>query len=110
ASGPKDIPLSVAQGSGAASRAARLLVTGKTKIEGITAASDESCIGCGLCVDVCPYGALTLDEKENQVMVVEAICKGCGTCAATCPVGAMEQRHFKNEQVEAQVKNLFALA
>jgi len=25
-------------------------------------------------------------------------------------VGAMEQRHFKNEQVVAQVKNLFALA
>jgi len=109
ASGPKDIPFAVVQGSGAASKAARLLVTGKTKIEGITAVSDESCIGCGLCVDGCPYGALTLDEKENRVMVVEAICKGCGTCAATCPVGAMEQRHFKNEQVEAQVKNLFSL-
>jgi heterodisulfide reductase subunit A len=41
ASGPKDIPFAVAQGSGAAARAARLLVRGKVKIEGVTAVSDE---------------------------------------------------------------------
>ncbi len=41
ASGPKDIPFAVAQGSGAAARAARLLVRGKLKIEGVTAVSDE---------------------------------------------------------------------
>ncbi len=110
ASGPKDIPYAVSQGSGAASRAARLLMTRKAKVEGITVASSDRCIGCGLCVDVCPYGALYLDESERKVKVVEALCKGCGTCAATCPTAAIEQKHFKNEQIASQVKNLFALA
>ncbi len=109
-SGPKDIPFAVSQGSGAASRAARLLATGKAKVEGITAVSDERCIGCALCVDICPYGALFIDEAEKRVKVVEALCKGCGTCVATCPTKALEQRHFRSEQISAQVKNLFALA
>ncbi|MDO9098595.1 MAG: 4Fe-4S binding protein, partial [Candidatus Methanoperedens sp.] len=32
---------------------------------------------------------------------------GCGTCVAACPTGALEQSHFKNDQLLAQVKNVF---
>ncbi|MHC1584851.1 MAG: 4Fe-4S binding protein [Candidatus Syntropharchaeia archaeon] len=107
ASGPKDIPYAVSQGSGAASRAARLLIAGKAKVSGTTATLEsEKCIVCGLCVDTCPYGALRIENKSLKV--IEALCKGCGACAAACPTGAMEQRHFKNEQIHAQIKNLFS--
>jgi heterodisulfide reductase subunit A len=107
ASGPKDIAYSVSQGSGAASRAARLLISGKTKVSGITAVLRGECIECSLCVDVCPYGALRLEE---EVSVIDTLCQGCGACAATCPTGAIDQRHFKNEQIVSQLKNVFSFS
>jgi heterodisulfide reductase subunit A len=106
ASGPKDICISVAQGSAAASRATRLLKSGKAPIMGITASVDpDKCVGCGACVDKCPYGALSLEE--GKLKIIAALCKGCGTCPTACPTGALEQRHFRNEQIVAQVKSVF---
>ncbi|MBC7364257.1 MAG: 4Fe-4S binding protein [Candidatus Aminicenantes bacterium] len=47
----------------------------------------EACTGCGLCLQVCPFGALSLDS-ENIVVVNEA-CTGCGACVPECPAGAL---------------------
>ena len=47
----------------------------------------EVCTGCGLCLQVCPFGALSLDS-ENIVVVNEA-CTGCGACVPECPVSAL---------------------
>ncbi|MBN1642911.1 MAG: 4Fe-4S binding protein [Anaerolineae bacterium] len=47
---------------------------------------EEICIGCGLCVDHCPFGALSVDE----IAVVDAMrCVGCGVCTLSCPQGAL---------------------
>jgi ferredoxin len=46
------------------------------------------CKGCGLCVDRCVFGAVSL--KEKTAMVDPAKCYGCGVCAVTCPTGAMK--------------------
>ncbi len=47
----------------------------------------ETCTGCGLCIQVCPFGALTLDN-ENIIVVSEA-CNGCGACVPECPSGSL---------------------
>jgi len=107
ASGPKDIPYAVSQGSACASRAAILLKNRQAITEGITATvNEDACVGCGVCVPMCPFQAIKLEEGKAKV--VEALCKGCGTCATACPTGAMEQKHFKNDQLLAQVKNVFS--
>ncbi|MCL2115335.1 MAG: CoB--CoM heterodisulfide reductase iron-sulfur subunit A family protein [Methanobrevibacter sp.] len=101
--GPKDIPDAVAQGSGAAARAAIPMVKGEVEIEPIVATTDtDVCGACEACVELCPYGAITIEEEQADVNV--ALCKGCGTCVAACPSGAMDQQHFKTAQIMAQIE------
>ena len=63
--GPKDIPETVAQSSGAAAKAICLLVKDKLKNNPCTANPNENaCNGCGQCANVCPYGAISYIEKD----------------------------------------------
>jgi len=104
AEGPKDIKDSVTQASAAAARAGILMAKGKVTVEAITPIyTVEKCKGCGLCVKVCPYNAITMDKGAKHIKVIEAACGGCGTCAAECPFGALTQSHFTDDQLLAQV-------
>lgn len=47
---------------------------------------NEKCIHCGLCVKVCPYFALVM---EDNVKVNKDECFGCGLCQSRCPVSAI---------------------
>ena len=47
----------------------------------------ETCVGCGLCVDACPFDALTLED--GQVRIDEAACMGCGVCVSRCAHGVL---------------------
>ena len=48
---------------------------------------NESCVACGTCVDTCPVGAITLEDKA----VVNAdTCIDCGACEGVCPTVAIQ--------------------
>lgn len=104
---PKDIPDTVAQAKGAASEVMSLLTRGKVEIEPIIAGIDEEvCSGCGICVEMCPYGALALTSPEGIVELNRVLCKGCGACAGACPSGAITLNHFTPRQILDQVEAL----
>jgi electron transfer flavoprotein alpha subunit len=46
----------------------------------------EKCIGCGACVDVCPFDALSM---EGDVAAVNEKCTLCSACLDVCPVDAI---------------------
>jgi len=98
--GPKDIPDSVSQAGAAASKvlslfSGDLLEHPPTVVE----VDEEICVGCGLCVEACPYDARALDEVRKVATVNEILCHGCGACAVACPNGASQVRNSTNRQV-----------
>ena len=105
--GPKDISDTLSQAHGTASRATIPLFAGRVKIEPITSVVDVSfCAGCGLCEQICEFRALKMDPYRKVMTVNEALCKGCGACNATCPSGAISLRHYKTEQIIAEIKEV----
>jgi heterodisulfide reductase subunit A len=104
-SGPKDVSESIISGEAAAARASILMGNGKVRTEAITAVVDEDlCIGCGLCEEICPYGAPRIEDGKSKIR--EILCRGCGSCAAECPKRAITMRHYGDNQLLAQVKAL----
>ncbi len=110
---PKDIPDTVAQASGAASRVCDILSKDTLAIDPLVSSVDESqCRGCGFCVEVCPYDAISLDEANQFGHIVtvakvnEALCKGCGACSAACLSGAIQVKGFKDGQILAAINAL----
>ena len=107
--GPKDIPYSVAQGSAAAARALRVLMSERLVIEPIVARADSALCRhvtkkCGICATRCPFGAIQV-EPGQAARVMPAKCMGCGTCVAECPSGAITQAHFSDWQIISQIQS-----
>ncbi len=50
----------------------------------------DECIGCGICVDACPQGAIDVVDGVLKV-VNEDACIACGDCVEECPMGAIEE-------------------
>jgi len=99
---PKFIDETISQACGAAARAATILSKKTLEAEGTVSHVDENlCIGCGICISICPYKAMEKDEM-GIARVTEVLCKGCGTCAASCPMRAITMRHFTDDQLIAQ--------
>ena len=48
----------------------------------IAVIDSEKCAGCGICADVCPAGAIEVNE---QAVVNDEVCTGCAICVTECP-------------------------
>lgn len=49
---------------------------------------DDSCIGCGLCVDLCIMKSINLDSLKAQIN--PRYCCGCLMCVERCPTKSIE--------------------
>ena len=103
AGGPKEIQVSIEQGSAAAAKASSLLHKGELEIEPTSAyVIPELCDGCRICEAVCDFGRIKV--KDKKASVDEVACRGCGACTAACPNGAIQVRNYTDEQIMAQIR------
>lgn len=117
AQGPKDIPDTVAQAGAAASKVIGLLAKGQIESNPmIVHVNNAKCSGCGACVDICPYGAMQLEEvtlRENSQKVTRMVakpnpglCQGCGACTVACRPGAADLLGFTDEGIMREMEAL----
>jgi len=52
----------------------------------VAAVDAERCNACGVCEDVCPFDAVTVDDVAQ---VNRQRCTGCGRCVSECPQDAL---------------------
>ena len=48
----------------------------------------KACIGCGMCLTVCPQEVFALEQGKALISEQDA-CMECGACMMNCPAGAI---------------------
>ena len=118
---PKSVAESVASGLAAVTQAAAVLKRGVAELDPQVAVVNVSaCTGCGVCVDACPFGAITLVAADGaaaetgtapvagaRTAVIDVSgCKGCGGCTPVCTADAIDLRGYTDAQVRAMIDGL----
>lgn len=49
---------------------------------------EDKCVGCGMCVEVCPHEVFRMNGKHVQILNRDA-CMECGACSRNCPADAL---------------------
>lgn len=63
----------------------------------------EKCGLCNLCVELCPYNAISITADTTRIDMLK--CEGCGACIAICPTGALSAAPIQ-EEVQAAINAL----
>jgi heterodisulfide reductase subunit A-like polyferredoxin len=97
---PRSIDETLAQAQAASVKAVALLAKKELAATPIIASvNPRLCSACGICVQICPFGARRLDPGDVIARVVDVLCQGCGACVAACPNKASQQKGFEFGQV-----------
>ena len=98
------------KGYAAAVLAAAAVPRGPRQSKGYTVVVDKDlCRGCGRCLKVCPYQAITFRENPVEgwyAVVDEALCKGCGNCISVCPSNAADSPYRDRIYLEQLIEEV----
>lgn len=106
---PRSFEESILTAKDAAGRA--LVLLGKNRLPApnamyVAEVKESLCMGCGLCVDVCPYAARYIDAKTKTAQLHPFLCDSCGSCVAICPNDASYLRDLMGSQAVSSLDAL----
>lgn len=64
----------------------------------------KKCNFCGLCAEVCAYGAINIfgsDTANGATLILDNLCHGCGACMLLCPQGAISEEKKEIGEIES---------
>ncbi len=103
---PKTSSVAASEGEAAGSIAGEFVARGEIEFGGSVAeVTQEKCSACLTCVRTCPYEAPFIGSVGKAEIRVQ-LCQGCGMCVGICPSKAIELRHFTDDQIMAQAREL----
>jgi NAD-dependent dihydropyrimidine dehydrogenase PreA subunit len=70
--------------------------------------SKSRCIGCNICVNVCPTNVFNADPGEVPVIARKEDCQTCFLCEAYCPADAMFVAAEAHRDVHVDEQDLIA--
>jgi heterodisulfide reductase subunit A-like polyferredoxin len=106
---PRAMDETIAQARAAAVRAVALLAKKElTATPIIATVNPRLCSACGLCVEICPFGARRLEPGMAYAEVIDVLCQGCGACVVACPNKASQQKGFEFLQVSDMLEAALA--
>ena len=98
AAGPKALVEVNTEASAVASEIHNFLASAGRRTTPASIVNAEKCVGCDTCVTACPFNAITLVDRPDDVprpaevkdegklaVIDEETCRACGICAANCP-------------------------
>jgi heterodisulfide reductase subunit A-like polyferredoxin len=107
---PKFLDESLYQARGAVARACTVLAQDHLWVGGVVAVVDpDRCAACLTCVRACAYSVPVIN-RDGVAEINQVQCHGCGTCAAECPGKAISLQNYTDEQLQAKVASMFAVA
>jgi len=65
--------------------------------------SYDHCIGCRVCVAVCPFGAMGFDGEARKVAKCD-LCDGDPLCVKMCPYGALQYEDANDQRITKNIK------
>jgi quinol-cytochrome oxidoreductase complex cytochrome b subunit/coenzyme F420-reducing hydrogenase delta subunit len=70
----------------------------------------EKCVGCELCYNDCPYGAITMITEGEKPLaeVSETRCASCGTCLGSCNFNAVQLDALDLEKMKSEITGLLS--
>jgi NAD-dependent dihydropyrimidine dehydrogenase PreA subunit len=66
------------------------------------------CVGCGACVEACPFDAIT--QQDGTAVVATEACMGCGVCMPRCSQGALSLVREPSKGEPLEIEDLIATA
>lgn len=98
------------KGTAAAIMAAAVMPRRPRQNKGYTVQIDaEQCRGCGRCLEVCPYQAVSFRKNAAggwSAVVDRALCKGCGNCISVCPSTAADSPYRDRRYLEQMLAEI----